>query len=465
MFTGGSETASIRSIPEASPMRSMIEKSPMVRYNHHMEQRFDTSEGCARELDRNDPLAPFRNRFYIPADTIYVDGNSLGLLSRDAERSLHRIVHEWKTKGIMGWLAGEIPWFYLAERLGEMAAPLVGAHPDEVIATGTTTYNIHSLVGTLYRPRNGRTRIIASSLDFPTDIYALRSRIKLHGLDPEDELFLVPPDGASPIEESAIIDSMSGKIALILLPSVLYRSGQLLDIGALTEAAHHHGIIIGFDCSHSVGAVPHHFDRWGVDFAVWCSYKYLNGGPGSPAFLYLNKKHFDCDPALAGWFGCVKERQFDMSLTFEHARNAGGWQVSSPGILGAGTVQGALEITLEAGIERIREKSLAMTDYLIFLADALLGPEPYAFSIGTPREAARRGGHVALVREREAMRIKEALIERGVIPDFRPPDIIRVAPIPLYNTYHEIWRVVGALHEIIDTGAYAKYDVKRKLIP
>jgi len=430
-----------------------------------MERRFDTSERCARGLDRDDPLSPFRDRFYIPAGTIYVDGNSLGLLSRDAERSLQRVVHEWRTKGIKGWLDGEVPWFHLAERLGEMAAPLVGAEPAEVVATGTTTFNIHSLVSTFYHPRNGRTKIIASSLDFPTDIYALKSQIALSGLKPDEELLLVPLDGHSPLEESAIIDSMSGKVALILLPSVLYRSGQLLDMEALTEAAHRYGIIIGFDCSHSIGAVPHYFDRWGVDFAVWCSYKYLNGGPGSPAFLYLNKRHFDRYPALAGWFGCIKERQFDMNLAFEHAPSAGGWQVSSPGILGAAAAQGALEITLEAGIGRIREKSLTMTGYLIFLADALLGPEPYAFSIGTPREAARRGGHVALVHEREAMRIKEALIERGVIPDYRPPDIIRIAPIPLYNTYHELWRLAVVLREIVDTGAFEKYDVKRRLIP
>lgn len=430
-----------------------------------MEQRFDTGEACARELDRADPLSRFRDRFYIPEGTLYVDGNSLGLLSLDAERSLLRVVHEWKTKGIKGWLDGEIPWFYFAERLGESAAPLVGAEPSEVVATGTTTFNIHSLVSTLYRPRSGRTKIIASSLDFPTDIYALRSQIALRGLHPDEELILLPADGASIVEEAAVIDSLSEKIALILLPSVLYRSGQLLDMQALTEAAHRYGIIIGFDCSHSVGAVRHHFDRWGVDFAVWCSYKYLNGGPGAPAFLYLNKRHFERDPALAGWFGCIKERQFDMSLAFEHAPCAGGWQVSSPGILGAAAVQGALEVTLQAGIDNIREKSLAMTDYLMFLTGTLLGREPYAFSIGTPRAPARRGGHVALVRAEDAMRIKEALIDRGVIPDFRPPDIIRIAPIALYNTYHELWRLTGMLREIIDTGEYKRYAAKRKLVP
>jgi kynureninase len=430
-----------------------------------MEQDFDTGEGFALGLDISDPLSGYRERFYIPPDTIYMDGNSLGLLSKNAERSIHRVVHEWKEKGITGWLDGEIPWFYLAELLGEMAAPLVGADPVEVVATATTTFNIHTLVSTLYRPRGNRTKIIASSLDFPTDIYALRSQIELRGLHPADELILVSPGSDGYLEESAVIDLMSESVSLIMLPSVLYRSGQLLDMQTLTEAAHRHGIIAGFDCSHSVGIIPHHFDRWDVDFAVWCSYKYLNGGPGSPAFLYLNRRHFDRDPALAGWFGYVKEKQFDMSLEFEHARCAGGWQVSSPGILGAAAVRGALEVTLEARIDRIREKSLAMTEYLIFLTDALLGSAPYDISIGTPRETERRGGHVALVRNREAMRIKEALIDRGVIPDFRPPDIIRIAPVPLYNTYHEIWRVVRILREIIDRKSYENHPEKRKLIP
>jgi len=222
--------------------------------------------------------------------------------------------------------------------------------------------------------------------------------------------------------------------------------------------------MMGFDCSRSVGALPHRFDEWDVDYAVWCGYKYLCGGPGAPAFMYLNRKYFECEPGLAGWFGCVKERQFDLSLDFEHARSAGGWQVSSPGMLGAAAVAGALEAVGEAGIERIREKSLRMTEYYMFLADELLAGPPYGFRIVTPRVPDRRGGHVELARDEDALRIKEALALHGVIADFRPPDIIRFAPPSLYNTFEDVWMVVKQIREIIDAREYDTIPKQRKPI-
>ena len=261
-----------------------------------------------------------------------------------------------------------------------------------------------------------------------------------------------------------IVELMDDDVALVMLFSVLYRSGQLLDMQYFTQEAHRRGIIIGFDCSHSAGVVPHHFDRWDIDFAVWCSYKYLNSGPGSTAFLYVNKKHFERTPALAGWFGYVKEKQFDMLLDFEPAHSAGGWQISSPGILSAAPIEGALQITLEAGIEAIREKSLTMTSYLMYLIDEYISGEPYRFTIGTPRVSSRRGGHVAIEHQTEAFRITEALKARGVISDFRFPNVIRIAPVPLYNTYCEIWRVVHYLKEIFDNREYEKIPTERKAI-
>jgi kynureninase len=429
-----------------------------------MNDTFETDEAFARQLDARDPLAPIRERFYVLPGKIYMLGNSLGLMPKAAEEAVSRVMEEWRRLGIGGWLGGNPPWFYMAERSGEASAALVGATPDEVVCTGTTTFNIHSLVSTLYRPALGRTKIIASGLDFPTDIYALKSQISLQGLDWREHLVLVGGDETGLVSEEEIIDAMSEEVSIAHLPSVFYRSGQLLDIERLTAAAHERGIMIGFDCSHSVGVVPHRLDEWDVDFAMWCSYKYLCGGPGTPAFLYLNRKYFGCEPGLAGWFGYVKERQFDMNLDFEHAPCAGGWQVSSPGILGAASVAGALEVVREAGIERIREKSLQMTSYLMFLADELLSQDPYGFRVVTPREPRRRGGHIALARAAEALRIKEALDKRGVIADFRPPDVIRFAPSPLYSTYHEIWTVCRHLREIIDAREYEKISPKRKPI-
>jgi len=290
---------------------------------------FGIDEEFAHRLDSADPLAKFRSHFYVPEGMIYVDGNSLGLLSKDSESSVSRVLDEWKTLGIKGWLEAKIPWFYFAEELGAKCAKLVGARPDEVVATGATTVNIHSLVNTFYQPKGKRKKILADELTFPTDIYALRSIVQLRGLDPKDNLQLVPSSDGRFLDENEIIDMMDETTAVVFLPSVLYKSGQLLDMKYLTGEAHRKGITIGFDCSHSVGVVPHYLDKWDVDFAVWCSCKYLNGGPGSTAFLYVNRKHFDLDPALAGWFGYVKEKQFGLALQFEHARSAGGWQISS----------------------------------------------------------------------------------------------------------------------------------------
>jgi kynureninase len=424
---------------------------------------FQLDEGYARSLDLEDPLAKCRENFYVPSETIYMDGNSLGLLCKDSRDSVLRVLDEWAMLGVGGWLEAKHPWFYFSERLGAMCASLVGAAPDEVVVSGTTTVNIHQLVNTFYQPTEERKKIIADELDFPSDIYALRSILKLRGMNPDKDLILARSVDGRFLDEKRIVELMDQEVALLFLPSVLYRSGQLLDVRCLTEEAHRRGIVTGFDCCHSVGSVPHHFDRWGVDFALWCSYKYLNGGPGSTAFLYVNKRHFDREPALAGWFGYVKDKQFDMSLEFEHSRSAGGWQISSPSILSSAPLEGSLKVTLEAGIEAIRAKSLKMTSYLMHLVDELLSQSPYNFSIGTPREDARRGGHVAIEHE-EGLRICEALRSRGVIPDFRPPNIIRIAPTPLYNTYHEIWRVVQHLRDIIEKREYERFSQERKAI-
>ena len=210
------------------------------------------------------------------------------------------MIKEWKSMGIRGWLDAGQPWFYFAETLGQKAAELVGAKPEEVVATGSTTINLHALISTFFKPDSGRNQILADELNFPSDIYAFKGQLKLRGWTPADHLIMVPSPEGKTLREADIVDLMSEKIGLILLSSVLFRSGQLLDMPLLTSEAHKRGIPIGFDCSHSVGAIPHYFDQWDIDFAVWCSYKYMNGGPGSPAFLYVNQRHFrknHCWPA------------------------------------------------------------------------------------------------------------------------------------------------------------------------
>ena len=425
---------------------------------------FKTGKEGAQILDREDALSDFRQRFYLLEKKIYMDGNSLGLLSEDAEEVLHRLIDQWKRMGINGWLEAKPRWYDYAEELGKRQSALVGALPEEVIISSSTTVNLHTLVGTFYHPQGKRRKILADELNFPSDIYALKSQIKLKGLDPNKNLILVKSRDGRFLEEEDIVRAMDDKTALILLPGVLYRSGQLLNIEYLTKKAREKGIPIGFDCSHSVGAVPHYFDRWDLDFAFWCNYKYMNNGPGGVASLFINKRHFSKGPSLAGWWGYRKDKQFDMSLDFEKAKGAGGWQIGTPHLLSLAPLEGSLKIFCEAGMEKIREKSVQLTSYLIFLIRLLgLTDYHYHFSIGSPLDKKRRGGHVAIEHD-DAARINKALKNRGIIPDFRYPNIIRLAPIALYNTFYEVWQVVEALKEIIDRKEHDKIDYVKDIV-
>ena len=408
----------------------------------------------AQALDAADQLTHFRDRFTVPPGTIYLDGNSLGLLSRDAEAAVLRALEAWKRHAIDGWLSADPPWFTLGETLGARMAALVGARPESVVVTGTTTVNLHQLVATFYRPEGHRRKILATALDFPSDIYALQSQIRLRGGNPAEDLVQVPSRDGRTLEEDDIVAAMAEDVALVILPSVLYRSGQRLDMERLTREAHARGTLIGFDCAHSVGIMPHRLESWGVDVAVWCSYKYLNAGPGAVGALYVHPRHFGTTPALAGWWGYRKDRQFAMLHEWEGATHAGAFQISTVPLLGAAALLGSLTIFEEAGIEAIREKSLKQTRYLMDLVDASGLTDPmYGYRIGTPREPHRRGGHVAIEHDR-AGHIASALRRRGIMVDFRPPDVIRLAPSPLSTTWRELWRAVQALREIVEAGEH-----------
>ena len=426
-----------------------------------MSYTINSGEEFAAELDEKDPLKEVRSRFYLKEDEIYMDGNSLGLLSKDAESSLLRVVEEWKSLGINGYMGGNPPWFYFSKEMSKQMAPLLGAEDDEITIHSSTTVNIHAMISTFFEPDGNKDKILMDTVTFPTDRYAIDSMIKLMGLDPKKNLILIESKDGRTLDENEIVKKMTHDVALAFLPCVLYRSGQLLDMEKLTIEARKRDVIIGFDCCHSVGIVPHAFSEWGVDFAVWCNYKYLNIGPGGTAAMYINRRHFDKTPGLAGWFGYKQEKQFDLLNEFEPADNAGAWQMGSPHMLSMAPLEGSLRIFNEVGIQNIREKSLKITAYLMDLIDHEL--TPYGFSIGNPREDHRRGGHVALEHE-EALRINAALKERGVIPDFRPPNVIRLAPVPLYISYKEVWRVVQIIKDIVTTRVYENYENKRGLI-
>lgn len=419
-------------------------------------------ESFAREKDGRDPLARFRAEFYLPTGQIYLDGNSLGPMSRRSEASTLRVLDVWKSRGIGGWLEGDPAWFTLAEELGGRMAPLVGAAPDEVVVAGSTTTNLHQLLATLYRPEGRRRKILADAPAFPSDLYAIRSHLRLRGADPEGDLILVGSEDGRTLSERAIVGAMADDVALAVLPSVVYRSGQLLDLETIAREARARGVLIGFDCSHSVGAVPHRLDDWGVDFAFWCSYKYLNGGPGGVAGLYLNRRHFGTAPGLAGWFGSRKGRQFAMGPDFEPAEGAGGLQIGTPHVLSMAPILGALEVVAEAGIDAIRRKSLELTAYLRALIEGDLAG--HGFDFATPAEDHRRGGHLAIVHP-EASRICRALIDEGVVPDHRPPDIVRMAPVALYTRFEDCREAVRRLGSIMDRRSYENYPTERGLVP
>lgn len=424
---------------------------------------YEVGEDFALRMDAKDQLAGYKNRFYSLGDSIYMDGNSLGLMSVDSERSLIRVMNEWKTQGIKGWGGASMPWIDYPETLGNLMAPFVGGRDGEVVVTGGTTINLHALVSTFYEPEKRRTKIIADELNFPSDLYALAAQVRLKGGDPEEDLVLVKSRDGLTVSEDDIISYMDNEVSLVVLPSVYYRSGQLLDMEKLTREAHERGIVIGFDCAHSVGVVPHRFSEWGTDFAFWCNYKYMNGGPGSVGGLYVNKRHHGEMPGLAGWFGNKRSTMFDMRKEFDPAQTATAWEIGTINMLSAAPIEGSIYMMREAGIENIRDKSLKITGYLMYLIDETLSDKPYSFGIATPREPQRRGGHVGVYHE-EAWRINQSLIKRGVIPDFRPPNIIRLAPVPLYTSYHDVWKVAEHLREVIDSGEYLKYSTDRSTV-
>ncbi|SEH47415.1 Kynureninase [Halobacillus karajensis] len=411
-------------------------------------------------LDQEDPLQNFKDEFYQEG-FYYMDGNSLGLLSRRSENTLASSLQDWKQHAIEGWTEGNEPWFYMSEKIGAMTAPLIGAKPEEVINTGSITSNLHQLFATFYKPEGKRTKVLADTLNFPSDIYAIKSQIHWHGLDPNDHLIRVHSEDGYTLDEDKIIEKMNEDIAILLLPSVLYRSGQLLDMEKITKAAHHYGIIVGFDLAHSIGALPHRLSEWGVDFAVWCTYKYLNSGPGGVGGLYVNERHLGNSPGLAGWFSSDKNKQFDMSHDLTPAESAGAFQLGTPHILSSAPLIGSLELFSEAGIENVREKSLRLTRLLMDLIQQELSG--YGFKIANPSKDDRRGGHVCLIHE-EAASICKALKLEAVIPDFRSPNVIRLAPIAFYTSYEDVYEVVLLLKDIVKNEKQKQFKNERDII-
>lgn len=386
-----------------------------------------------------------RDAFLLPKG-IYLDGNSLGPLSYAAQAAIERRLKQWQYKAVGAWEE----WFELAERLSPALAKLLGAKATEVITMGTISSNLHSLLASFYKPNGAKKNILATSLDFPSDVYAMQSWVSREG----GELKFIPSQDGHTLELDDVLASLTPDVALTVLPTVLYRSGQVLDIKTITKAAHDKGVVVGWDAAHSIGALPHAFHEDEVDFAVWCTYKYLNAGPGAPGGLFVHEKHHHLTPALAGWWGNNKATQFEMTHSFRPAVHAGAYQLGTPPILSLAGLEGALAIFEELSIQAVRKRSLELTQYLIELVDDQL-PE---FSLRTPRTNNERGGHVVF-EHKDAKLISLALRERDIIPDFRQPNLLRLAPVALYNSEAELDTTVQVLKELLDTQSYKELDL------
>jgi kynureninase len=414
-----------------------------------------TDAAYARELDRQDELAAFRDEFVIDdPDLIYLDGNSLGRLpKRAAARMREAVEREWGERLIRGWGEG---WFGAPQRIGAKLAQLVGAAPDEVLACDSTSVNFFKLVMAALGARPGRHKIVTDDLNFPSDLYILQGALRLAG--PDYRLEVVRSDDGLTIDSGRLAQAIDADTALVTLTHTAFKSGWVYDMRAVTELAQRGGALMLWDLSHSVGAMPLALGESGADLAVGCAYKYLNGGPGAPAFLYVRRElQEQLLSPIWGWFG--QKGQFDFELTYAPGPGIQRFLAGTPTVLALAPVEAGIDVTLEAGIERIRAKSIHQTEYLIGLWEALL--EPLGVTLNSPRDANVRGSHVSLGHP-EGLRIDRALIEElRVIPDFRYPDNIRLGIAPLYTSFAEIHEGIRRLRRVIVERLYEKYPAER----
>ncbi len=409
----------------------------------------------ARALDAADPLASFRSRFAIPeqngAPQVYFCGNSLGLQPHDARTAVVEELDAWAKFGVAGHFEGKHPWYPYHEFCRDAAAHIVGAQPSEVVMMNALTVNLHLLMVSFYRPTAERYRIVIERGAFPSDRYAVGSQASFHGFDPADAVVeLGPREGEHTLREEdieAYLDEHGNSVALVMLGGVNYYTGQLFDLRRITRAAHACGAVAGFDLAHAAGNASLALHDWGVDFAAWCSYKYLNSGPGSVAGAFVHERHGrDASlPRFAGWWGNNPDTRFTMPESFSPHVGAEGWQLSNAPVLSMASFRASGDLFLQAGMQRLRRKSLALTGHLEAAIDAI-GAD--AIEILTPREPERRGCQLSLCVRRNASALQEALENAGVVGDFRPPDVVRVAPVPLYNTFEDVVRFAHVLRDV-----------------
>jgi kynureninase len=415
---------------------------------------FEASPDWAERADREDPLRGFRDRFLIPphgdGDTLYFCGNSLGLEARGVREAINDELDYWGELGVEGHFKGRLPWMDYHEFVREHLAEVVGASMSEVVAMNTLSVNLHLLMVSFYRPTHERHKILIEEGAFPSDRYAVESQIRFHGFDPAESLIELAPDEPNGTISMAAIERAlaehGASTALVMLPGIQYRTGQAFDLAAITRLGHSHGCVVGFDLAHAVGNLPLALHDSGADFAVWCHYKYLNGGPGAVGGAFVHERHARSDrPRFAGWWGHNKDTRFQMGPHFDPTPGAEGWQLSNPPILALVPLRISLDLFHEAGMQNLRAKSERLTGYLEWLVDTQL---PGVLEVVTPREPERRGAQLSIRVEggRERGRaLFEHLVGNGIIGDWREPDVIRISPVPMYNRYTDCLGFVQAV--------------------
>jgi kynureninase len=415
---------------------------------------FESSLEFAKKMDANDPLNAFREKFLFPdfhkKDIIYFTGNSLGLQPKSTRKMIEEELDDWAKYGVEGHFMSRRPWYSYHEQLTELSAYVVGAKPIETVITHSLTTNIHLLMVSFYQPNGKRTKILCEKKAFPSDQYALMSQLEFHGYDKEHLIEIGPRDGEETIQHEDILDAIEkhkDELALVFMGGVNYYTGQFFNLKEITKAGHQAGAVVGFDLAHAAGNVNLSLHDWNIDFATWCSYKYLNSSPGGVSGIFVHEKHAENAELkrFAGWWGHDKEQRFLMEDKFIPIKGAEGWQLSNAPVLGMAAHLASLQIFKEAGMERIGSKRDLITAYLEYLILKVSAENEDFLKIITPKSIFDRGSQLSLVLKKDGKKKFDLLTEQGIIADWREPNVIRIAPAPLYNSFEDCWHFAEVL--------------------
>ena len=418
---------------------------------------YQNSFEFAQKKDTEDSLSSFRNKFHIPTDSsgnelIYLCGNSLGLQPKTTSKYIEEELNDWATLGVEGHTEGKHPWLPYHEFLSQSMAKIVGAKPSEVVMMNTLTTNLHLMMVSFYQPTAKKYKIVIEADAFPSDKYAMESQLKFHGFDEKEGLILWKPREGEELcrfeDLETILSEQGNEIALLMIGSTNYYSGQAYPLKKITQLGHKHNCKVGFDLAHGAGNIQPNLHDTGADFAVWCSYKYLNSGPGSLGGCFVHERHANNKDLkrFTGWWGHNKETRFNMRKEFDALPGAEGWQLSNPPILSMAAIRASLDVFEEAGFENIREKSLQLTGFLEFLLDEMHNE---SISVITPRNPEERGCQLSIQVKNADKNLHTKLTEAGVISDWREPDVIRIAPAPLYNSFSDVFQFVQKLKQVV----------------